>query len=156
MAYRGSFLPKYRQKYSGDINKITYRSLWELRVMQWLDFNPDVVQWNSEETIIPYRCKTDGKMHRYFMDFTVQFNTGVVLLVEVKPKTQTEPPKNTQRKKPHKFLTETMTFAKNTSKWYAAKKYAQDRSWEFQIWTEDSLKSIGINVTGKKPPSKQR
>ena len=33
---------------------------------------------------------------------------------------------------------------KNQNKWEAAKEYAADRGWEFQIWTENELYRLGI------------
>ena len=36
------------------------------------------------------------------------------------------------------------------NKWEAANDYAKDRGWEFQIWTEKTLKSMGILKEFKK------
>lgn len=146
MAYSGTFKPSNTFKYDGDSSKITYRSLWELNVMKWLDLNPDVDSWSSEEVIIPYVCKTDGKPHRYFMDFKIKFKSGKVVLVEVKPSAQVAPPK--KRRKTDKYIKEVMTYAKNVSKWTAAREYVEKRGWEFQIWTEHTLEeSLGIKTT---------
>jgi len=54
MSYKGTFKPKNPSKYNGDANNIIYRSLWELRVMKYLDDHPKVIWWASEELIIPY------------------------------------------------------------------------------------------------------
>ena len=43
-----------------------------------------------------------------------------------------------------------MTYVKNMNKWEAANEYAKDRGWEFQIWTEKTLKSMGILKEFKK------
>ena len=59
-------------------------------------------------------------------------------LVEIKPDAQTQPPKY-PGKQTKKYLTESMTFMKNQSKWSAAKQYASDRGWEFIILTEKHL-----------------
>lgn len=152
--YSGKFKPKNISKYIGDHSKIAYRSLWERQVMRWLDSNSSVLKWSSEETVIPYICATDGKVHRYFMDFKVVFKTGAsskTYLIEVKPKKQTEEPKK-QSKKTKSYINEVMTYAKNQSKWEQAEKYCKDRGWIFEIWTEHTLKALGIKLmTGQKP-----
>ena len=145
MAYRGKFRPKNISKYHGDASSITYRSLWERQAFRWMDDNPDVLEWNSEEVVIPYRCKTDGRMHRYFMDLYVKFKTGQVYLIEIKPEQQTQEPKKPKRKS-KKYLREVMTYAKNISKWEAATSYCEERGWRFEIWTENSLKKLGIRL----------
>lgn len=155
MAYKGKYRPKRPEKYMGDHTNIVYRSLWERKVFEWCDENPQVEGWNSEEVVIPYACKTDGKWHRYFMDVMIKFTSGAVVLVEIKPKKQRVPPKQPQ-KKTRKYLKECMTYIKNSSKWEAAKEYAEDRGWSFQIWDEDTLKKIGIRMPnyGSKPKKK--
>ena len=110
--------------------------------MNWCDSNPSVIRWDSEETVIPYRCGTDKKIHRYFLDFRIMVKNkdGVekIYLVEIKPDAQTKPPvfpgKQTKR-----YLTESMTYIKNQSKWQAATNYARERGWEFIILTEHHL-----------------
>ena len=59
--YRGKYRPINPGKYDGDYSAIVYRSLWERQVFKWCDENSSVVKWNSEETVVPYRCKTDNK-----------------------------------------------------------------------------------------------
>lgn len=130
------------EKYTGDPTNIIMRSSWETQFANWCDKNPSVLKWKSEETIVPYRCPTDDRIHRYFVDFQIQIkanNGGIkTFLVEVKPYAQTLPPvypgKKTQR-----YTTECMTFVKNQAKWKAAEQYAKDRGWEFKIITEYEL-----------------
>jgi hypothetical protein len=118
------------------------RSSWETRFASWVDKNPQILKWNSEETVIPYRCPTDNKIHRYFVDFKIQVKGKDDLLrtylVEVKPAKQTVPPvypgKRTQR-----YLTESLTYLKNQAKWAAATEYCKDRGWQFKIITEHEL-----------------
>lgn len=145
MSYRGKFFPKNPAKYRGNIENIVYRSLWERQVFRWLDEHSNVRTWSSEEVIVPYRCKTDGKMHRYFVDIKFELTDGRVFLVEIKPKKETVPPKN-PGKKTKKYITEVMTYAKNISKWEAATDYAKDRGWQFEIWNEEFLRSLGIKI----------
>jgi hypothetical protein len=143
--YKGRYKPRNPSKYRGDVMNITYRSHWEFQLFRWLDTQSFVVGWSSEEVIIPYRCKTDGQMHRYFVDVKLTFSDGRTLLVEVKPAKETAPPKKPARKTA-KYITEVMTYAKNMSKWESALEYAADRGWVFEIWTEDVLRKLGIKI----------
>ena len=145
MAYSGRYKPKNIRKYEGNPSNIKYRSLWERNVMRWLDNNPSVIGWNSEEIIIRYRCKTDGKMHRYFTDLFIRMKDGKKYLIEIKPKNQTTPPKQGTRKT-KKYLNEVMTYAKNISKWEAAKVYSERNGLIFQIWTEETIRGLGIKL----------
>lgn len=145
MAYRGKFSPRNPSKYRGDVTNVVYRSLWERQVFRWLDESDFVKSWSSEEVVIPYRCKTDGKMHRYFVDLKFELTDGRVMLVEVKPRKETVPPVNPGRKT-KKYITEVMTYVKNMSKWEAATEFANDRGWKFEVWHEDILKGLGIKI----------
>lgn len=145
MAYSGKYIAKNRAKYSGDHNKIYYRSLWERQVFKFLDENSDILAWNSEEVVIPYRCKTDNKVHRYFVDLKIQFKNGQTYLIEIKPKKQTIEPK-VRTKKTKAYITEVLTYVKNQSKWEAASEYCADRGWIFEVWTEDVIKALGIKL----------
>jgi hypothetical protein len=142
MFHKRLYKPIFPEKYTGDPTNIVMRSSWETRFANWCDRNPSVVKWSSEETIIPYRCPTDERVHRYFVDFKIQIKNKEGLLrtylVEVKPLKQTMPPvypgRRTQR-----YLTESLTFMKNQAKWNAANEYCKDRGWEFKIITENEL-----------------
>ena len=96
--YKGRYKPKNPSKYVGDVNNVVYRSMWERHVMKWCDERSDIVQWMSEELVIPYICETDNKPHRYFMDFVIQYKSGRVVLVEVKPFKETKRPERKQGK----------------------------------------------------------
>lgn len=145
MTYRGKFSPRNPSKYRGDVANIVYRSLWERQVFRWLDEKTDVQSWSSEEVVIPYRCKTDGRIHRYFVDIKMQLTDGRVYIIEIKPKKETIPPVNPGRKT-KRYIAEVMTYAKNISKWHAAQEYAADRGWQFEVWNEDTLKGLGIKI----------
>ncbi len=145
MAYKGKYTVKNKKKYAGDYTKVTYRSLWERNAFRWAEANPQIKCWNSEEVVVPYKCKTDGKLHRYFVDMLIEMTNGDVFLVEIKPKKQTIPPKNPKRKT-KKYLNEVTTYIKNTSKWNAAQQFANAKGWKFQIWTEDTLKNLGVKL----------
>ena len=145
MAYSGRYKVKNLKKYKGNPTLVKYRSLWERQVFRWLDDNDNIAFWNSEEIVVPYRCKTDNKIHRYFVDLYVQMKDGKEYLIEIKPKIQTMPPKDKGRKT-KKYIKEVMTYAKNQSKWEAADAYAKDRGVTFQIWTEETIKGLGIKL----------
>lgn len=148
--YQGEYTPKFKRKYKGNPNTVFYRSRWELLVFRWCDLNPDVVEWSSEEIVIPYICRTDNKPHRYFVDLYIMFKSGRKFLIEIKPESQSIAPKKTARKKETTYIMEAMTYYKNISKWEAAKVYASDRGMLFQVWGESALKSIGVKVDFKK------
>lgn len=145
MAYRGRYKVKDPKKYVGDPNKVVYRSLWERQVFRWCEANSDVIEWSSEEVVIPYICATDKKPHRYFIDLYLKMKDGKRYLIEIKPKKETVPPKSTGRRT-KKYITESLTYVKNQSKWKAASEFAADNGVTFQIWTEDTLKNLGIKI----------
>lgn len=133
--------PKNIAKYKGDSTQIVSRSSWEKSFMIWCDTNPSVIQWQSEEVVIPYMSEVDGKPHRYFCDFviTIRNNLGKIktYLIEIKPFYQTQPPVPKANKRT--YMNECATYSVNCSKWEAATKYANDRGWEFKIITEHDL-----------------
>ena len=98
MAYSGKFVPNNPSKYKGDSSNIIYRSLWEFKLMKYLDSHSQIVNWSSEEFCIPYRSPIDRRMHRYFPDFWVEKDNGEQLVIEVKPKQQLVPPKKVRDK----------------------------------------------------------
>lgn len=140
--YKGVFKPKNPSKYRGDPTNIIYRSRWELYFMRYLDSEKGVLEWASEELIIPYRSPIDGRVHRYFPDFWVKKinrdgKTDTVV-VEIKPHKETVEP-TAQKKLTKKYLYEVKTWGVNSSKWTAANKYCKERGWDFVILTENEL-----------------
>jgi hypothetical protein len=110
--------------------------------MSFLDRDKDVIEWSSEEFFIPYRCRTDGRMHRYFPDFKVKLKKAdgkiVTQIIEIKPRGQTVPPSRPPRKT-RRYITEALTYAKNKSKWEYAREWCKNRGYEFVIMTEKEL-----------------
>ena len=108
----------------------------------WLDKNPGIVTWASEEIAIPYYSPVDNKWHRYFPDFLVKVKTQdgktKTMMLEVKPKKQTQPPEKKKRVT-KQYITEVATWGVNQAKWKSAIEYCKDRGWEFKILTEDHL-----------------
>ena len=142
MAYSGKYQPSFPKKYKGDPTNIIYRSLWERKFMRYCDLNENILEWGSEEIIVPYRSPVDRRVHRYFPDFYIKIkesNKSIKkYLIEIKPKKQTVPPKKPQRQTKG-YLREAYEYAKNQSKWAAAKEYCADRGWEFKVITEIEL-----------------
>ncbi len=143
MAYSGLYKPANPKKYKGDPTRIIYRSMWERKFMVFCDNNPSIVEWGSEEVIIPYRCPTDGKVHRYYPDFYVKIKSRsgdiTKYLIEVKPKKQVEGPVKEPKRKTAAWKREVMTYIKNRAKWEAAEDFCEDRQMKFLILTEDHL-----------------
>lgn len=142
MAYKGKYNIKNIKKYKGDPTNVTYRSLWERKFMKYCDENLNIIEWSSEEIIIPYRSPIDRKIHRYYPDFWVKLRRNdkkiECFLIEIKPKKQTIPPKKPSSMT-QKYIKEAYTYGINEAKWNAAKEYCKDRNWKFQIITEDHL-----------------
>ena len=142
MSYKGRFRPKNHKKYKGDPTKVFYRSLWERRFMHYCDNTPSILEWNSEEIVIPYVSPVDNKVHRYFPDFYIKVrNVSCTVrreIIEVKPKRQCLPPKKPQRQT-KKYLREVATYGVNQAKFKAAEEYCKNRKYNFRILTEDHL-----------------
>ena len=141
MTYSGRYNVKNKKKYKGDPTQIVYRSMWEKYCFMWCDQNPKVKNWSSEEVVVPYYYDIDKRYHRYFVDLKIVMEDKT-LLVEIKPEKETKPP--VSNKKTKRYLSESLTYVKNMNKWKAASDYCKDRGWEFQIWTEQTLYSMGI------------
>ena len=142
MAYKGRYNPVNPKKYKGNSHNIIYRSLWERKFMVYCDTNDKVLEWGSEEIIIPYISPWDGKKHRYFPDFYIKVkqSSGNIkkFIIEVKPKKQTRPPKPVERKT-KRWIKEVRTFGINEAKWKHATKWCKDNDMEFMILTEEEL-----------------
>ena len=100
------------------------------------------MQWGSEELIIPYYSPVDRKYHKYYPDFIAEIKnkdgTVQTLVIEVKPKKQTAPPKKPKRKSKN-YINECVTFTINEAKWKSANKLCRENGWKFIILTEDDI-----------------
>ena len=126
MSYSGKYKPTNIEKYKGDHRNIIYRSLWERKFMVYCDTNEKILEWGSEELVIPYKSPLDNKWHRYFPDFFIKYvdNQGNIRrsVIEIKPKRFCEAPK-VQSRKTKKYIYEVTEYAKNQAKWEAAKEF---------------------------------
>jgi len=129
------------EKYTGRLKIITIRSSLELKMVNRLDSNKDVLKWSAEDKIFYYKDLT-GKKHRYFIDFWIMYyNPNGVLTekyIEVKPHYQTIPPKNSYSNYSKG------TWVQNNLKWQAVREYCEEMTSDekivkFQIITEREL-----------------
>lgn len=137
---QGIFTPRNPKKFIG--TRAIYRSSFELRFMQWADHNDNVLEWGSENIVIPYISPVDGRVHRYYVDNFVVIREGNTIkryIVEIKPYAQTQPPKTSTRKKKATIIYEQSQWLVNQAKWTAAEKYAREKSAKFIILTEREL-----------------
>lgn len=147
---RGRFIPKNPSKYVGNANNIVFRSSWEVRFFQWLDANPAVLRWGSEELYVPYVSPLDMRVHRYFPDIVVLYKhkDGTLRkeIVEIKPYKETvATPKSTAR--------DLQALAVNDAKWKAASIFAEQHGATFRVVTE---KTMFAGIRQKQPPQMGR
>jgi hypothetical protein len=142
MSYKGKYQPSYPKKYKGDHTNIIYRSLWERKFMRYCDLNENILEWGSEEIVVPYRSPVDNRYHRYFPDFYIKYkdNNGKIKksIIEIKPYKQTVEPQ-LKKRKTKGYIYEVMEYAKNQAKWESAKEWCLDRGYEFKVLTENEL-----------------
>jgi hypothetical protein len=142
MSYKGKYKPSHPEKYNGDSTNIIYRSLWERKFLYYCDMNENVLEYSSEEMFVWYKSPLDGKIHRYFPDFLIKVkeSDGNIkkYMIEIKPSKQTIPPPKPKRQT-QKYIAEVYEYAKNQSKWEAAREWCADRGYEFKIITEHEL-----------------
>ena len=136
---QGYYTPKNPDKYIGDVTKIRYMSSYEYNMHVFLDNNVRVLHWSSEPVGIPYIKPTDGKVHRYFPDYYVEYVNadGEIIqeIIEVKPAQQTRTPRSN-----HKHaLYERVTFEINKAKWAYCMEWCKRKGFQFRIVTEKSI-----------------
>ena len=138
----GKYRVQNKEKYVADLQECEYRSSWELRYMKYLDKQPNVLEWASENVIIPYYNPVEKKTRRYFVDFYVKVRTteGFIkkYIIEIKPFSQCNPPKK-QKRTSNGYRSALKAYIRNQAKWKAAKKWADRRGWEFIVITEKEL-----------------
>ncbi len=134
-----------RHKYRGNADNVIARSSWERQFFRWCDENPKVVEFSSEEIVIPYKYEADGKWHRYFPDVFVKFSDGSKYLIEIKPFSQTIQPKRPNRIT-RRYKEEVLVWIKNKNKWLAAMEWARKNGMIFEVWSEKKLEKIGLKI----------
>ena len=103
-----------------------FRSAWEQKVMIYLDTCPYVESWTYEKTVIEYISNIrTKKVRKYYPDFFVKYKSGLVEIIEVKPKRKLEQ----------------LTVKKKSD---AAHRWCKENGMTYRIFTEIELKDIGI------------
>lgn len=141
----GYYRPENQHKF--DVERCVYRSAWERDFLRWADRNEKVLSVQYERTVIPYKCATDNKLHRYYVDVKLVLEENgkpVTYLIEIKPFKKTLPPTESKRKKATTLLFEKVEWVKNSCKWKSAEQYCKHRGYKWCILTEK-----GMYVDGK-------
>lgn len=142
---------KKPERYTSEKKVITCRSSWETKfVLKWLDVHQDIIEWSSEELIIPYLCPVRHMTpHRYFPDYLVKMKDRdgkiIELLIEIKPEQERYLIENLHTFKPKRMTQSAKekieTAVKNRAKWEAANAYClkeqqKGRNLHFVVITE--------------------
>jgi len=154
--HQGKYILQNIDKYLGNPTNIQYLSSWEFAFCKFCDLNDNVRKWSSEEIEIPYHISNDigqTEIHRYYPDFYIEMiKNGDPefydrLIIEIKPKTETLPPKKPTKqtlKLLESYEYSLRTYKKNLHKWAYAKEWCERRNMKFIIITEDDLKKRGL------------
>ena len=151
---QGKYTPRHPEKYNGNVDKITFRSSWELEYNRFLDNNKNILEWSSEEIAIPYIQPTTKRVHRYFPDYWIKYRNkaGQIVqeIIEVKPAKEANnaifliehdfkvmPP--CRAKNPKTRTYEQLTTLINAAKWRAAMNFCHKYGMKFRIVTEHQL-----------------
>jgi hypothetical protein len=138
----GQYIPKNSKKYVGRYPLIP-RSSWERSFMQWLDANPNVLEWSSESIYIIYFDPVSRRKRKYFPDFymLLKDSNGKIqqYIIEIKPFKYSHPPSNRGNKSRKTLLYEQKTWATNEAKWNAAIQWCSKMNMVFHILTEKEL-----------------
>lgn len=150
---QGKFTPKHPDKCVNiKVGKKPFaRSSWELKMMNWLDENKNVVKWGSEILKIPYvydidKVKGVQKLRHYYPDFYIELiNKNSQLkkyVVEIKPgKQMVKPPmpKNKTRKAMKNYGYALYEYIKNKNKKKYAELFCEGKNWEYKVITEQDI-----------------
>lgn len=138
MAYGnlGFFTPKNINKLIPKKYPLKYKSSWELYFMNFLDSNPNIINWGYETIKIPYYNPFKKKTSYYYPDFFVKYmdKNGNLHheLIEIKP--STEFIKESARTRSQK-----LSCILNEHKWNEAKKWCEKRNIFFRVISEKDI-----------------
>lgn len=121
---------------------VNYKSSLELKSIRYCDWNDNVRKWSLEPFAIQYFKPTTGKFHRYYIDLVIEFSNGEKFLVEVKPYSQTIPPKRPRKnttKARNNYARALETWIINQAKWKAAEQFCKQNGFKFIKLTEQEL-----------------
>ena len=114
---KGSFRGKFPSKKNRTM--IYWESLLERDYIKTLEFNPEVIRFESQPIEIEFWFQ--GKKRRYFPDFLVTLRTEEVYLVEVKPEKKVED-------------------EENKIKAQVGEMYCKEQDWIFKVVTEKDIR----------------
>ena len=145
--YKGKYTPQNPKKYKGNVKGIIFRSLWERAFMTYCDKNKYVLEWSSEELVIPYISPKDNERHRYFPDFWLKIKNKEgqeeELIIEIKPSQFAKAPEiklTPKTGRPTKtYLNALREYTINRAKWESAHKYCEKQNKRFIVLTEEDL-----------------
>jgi len=124
--------PRFKQgKYESTKTGKTlgYRSGLEEKLYKVLDQHDEVMSFYSEPFNIDYIHK--GQAHKYTPDLIVNFMDGRRQVWEVKPSNQTD-------------------LEMNKNKWRAAEEACKVRGWSFEVFTEQRIDKLAVEVRRQK------
>ena len=136
---QGLYTPLNKDKYSGKLDNIVYRSGLELKWFRFFDLNPYIINWVCEEYVVGYINPLDNEQHKYFIDVFIRYRTQKnevkEALIEIKPLDQTRPPVKKKRiTKSYRYAVR--QYIVNEAKWNYASKIAEKHNIDFKILTE--------------------
>jgi hypothetical protein len=157
---------KHPEKYVNRNNKpLVARSGLEIRSFQKLDNLSTVIQWSSENIIVPYdkplfESNTSNivklEQHKYIIDCWLLWKTkdiNIEMLVEIKPKSMCyppKPPKNNNKTALRRYNESIKNYLINIHKWIATQKFCKfiteqkKRPIHFIILTENNNSEIEL------------
>ena len=170
--HQGVYIPQHPEKVVG--GEIIYRSGWEFAFARWCDLSPSVLEWGTEPVCIQYRdvgklnldaCHkyhldindvNNWPVSNYYPDFYVNLRDANdedgtqnrKLIIEIKPKYQTERPlpvpPNAKLRDQKKYVNDVRVYIQNLKKWESAIAWCKSKGFEFKVYTEVTLKKMGI------------
>jgi hypothetical protein len=130
---------------------LCFRSNWELSFASFLDFNTNVVSWQSDYRIKYFdKFNSPPKVRIYLVDFKVEMNDGATLLCEVKPLKSLEQRVKTNSMRYKRI--HTTNLLKNYSKFETVELFCQKIGWRFFLVQkeEKGFKFYSWNIKDKR------
>ena len=167
--HQGYYIPELHPEKCLSLGQNIYRSSWEYQFYSFCDRCDAVKRWASEPIQIPYlnpvkhlkQNLSEGRdinnpmnwgMANYNVDVWIELEGSDgnprKIFIEIKPHAQTiapvMPPPGSKPAMFKAFNNAAMTYAVNSAKWAAAKKFCEERGCEFMIVDEIVAKKWGI------------
>lgn len=139
---KGYYVVTNTDKYVGTKKEIRYLSSYEREFFAWADRCRAVLKWSAETVVVPYFNPIKQRNARYIVDIYIMYQNknGEIRheLIEIKPLSMCKRPAKGKKSK-KTYEDEMGRWITNQAKWSAAKKYAEERGWNFRIITENSI-----------------